>query len=401
MGNLKLTVDEARAVILDGIQPLESELVPVGEVTGRIAAREIRARLTQPPFAASAMDGFAVRFENAQEGARLKVIGESLAGAPFDGVVGDGEAVRIYTGCAVPDGADHVLVSEEASIDDGVVVVAAQQSRPRHIRAAGIDFHRGDVVVRRGEMLHEIHGSILAAANVAEVPVVRRPRVAMFSTGDELAEPGSTLRPGQVVNSNRFALASLVGRWGGEPWYIGHATDSEGAISRLIDRGRSADVLVPIGGASVGDYDFVKSAFAGLGGELAFERVVVKPGKPVWGGRLDSVRVVGLPGNPGAALVTASLFLQPLVRRMAGTDRSSHGPSRAVLTTSLDSNERSEAYLRAKATVSADGTLEVTPTGEQDSSLISPFAEANALIKRAVGSTAADVGTEVDIVLLR
>ena len=357
--------------------------------------------MTQPPFAASAMDGYAVRFDDAQQGAMLKVIGEAPAGAPFEGAVAVGTCVRIFTGGVVPEGADHIVIQEDVSRDGDVITVNDKQDGPRHIRAAGIDFEEGDVLVRAGEALHEAHGSIFAAANIGAVPVVRRPVVALFSNGDELVEPGADLKPGQIINSNHYALAAMVERWGGEARYLGRAADKEDDIRAFFQRSRDADVIVPIGGASVGDYDFVKSAFAAEGGTSIFEKVAVRPGKPTWFGNLGDARIVGLPGNPASALVTAALFVQPLVRRLAG--QAVNGTKTfdiAQLTAPLKGNGKRESYLRGTVAASADG-YKVTPAANQDSSLLSPFASANVLIRRAVDAPEAGEGDMVEIVWLR
>lgn len=396
-----LSVDDAIAAILDGAGPLPSETVALNELKARIAAEDIPARMTQPPFAASAMDGYAVRIADAIVGAELKVIGESPAGAPFAGKVGKGEAVRIFTGGAVPDGAGHVVIQEDVIREGAHVRIIEAQDAPKHIRAAGIDFKKGDMLAGAGEALHEIHGAIFAAANISEVSVIRRPKVSLFSNGDELAEPGAALKPGQIVNSNRYALAAMIKAWGGEPDYLGRAPDDEAAIGEFFRRGRGADIVVPIGGASVGDYDYVKSAFKNEGGEIIFEKVAVRPGKPAWFGRLGSARVVGLPGNPASAIVTAALFVQPLARRLAG-ERADGTPvfRKAELMTPLEENGARESFLRAEAAPTSNG-LTVFAAPNQDSSLLSPFAKANALIRRLPNAPAAAKGDMVEVVRLR
>jgi len=396
-----ISVEEAVAAILDGAAPREAETVSPGACAGRVAAADITARMTQPPFAASAMDGYAVRFEDAQQGATLNVIGEAPAGAPFDGAVAPGTCVRIFTGGVVPEGADHIVIQEDVSRENEVITVNDKQESPRHIRAAGIDFKEGDVLAQAGETLHEMHGSIFAAANIDVAPVVRRPVVALFSNGDELVEPGAKLKPGQIINSNHYALVGMVERWGGEARYLGRAADKENDIREFFQRGREANIIVPIGGASVGDYDFVKSAFAAEGGETKFEKVAVRPGKPTWYGRMGGARVIGLPGNPASALVTAALFVQPLVGRLAG--QAAGGASKfetAQLTAPLNANGKRESYLRGTASPSSNGYM-VSPAADQDSSLLSPFANANVLIRRAVNAPAAGEGDSVEIVWLR
>lgn len=394
-----LSVDDAIAAILEGAAPVGREDVSLQRCTGRIAAQDVHAALTQPPFAASAMDGYAVRSVDMAPGATLTVIGEAPAGLPFEGDVGVGQAVRIFTGAPVPVGADHVVIQEDVRRDGAMITITEPQSPPRHIRAAGIDFKNGDKLVSADDVLHEIHGSILATANLVGVQVYRRPRVALFSNGDELKEPGADLKPGEIINSNHYALGAMIEKWGGDVDYLGCAADTEAAIIGMFESARRADIIVPVGGASVGDYDYVKSAFAKAGGEMVFDKIAVRPGKPTWCGALGEGRLVGLPGNPASAIVTAALFVQPLVRRLAGRQWSAPFAT-ARLVQSLNANGRRESYLRAVAAQTADG-YEVRPAVNQDSSLLFPFVEANALIRRPVDAPACDVGDDVEIVWLR
>jgi len=396
-----LSVDKALATILDGVAPVEAETVALTELTDRIAAASVKARMTQPPFAASAMDGYAVQIDDARRGARLTVIGEAPAGSPFSRAVGAGEAVRIFTGSVIPDGADHVVIQEDVKCDRDQILINEEQTTPRHIRKAGIDFHEGDLLISAGEKFHEIHCAILAAANIATVNVVRKPRVALFSNGDELREPGGQLQPGQIINSNHYAVSAMIRRWGGKPDYLGRASDSEEEIASFFKRAAAADVIVPIGGASVGDYDFVKSALKKCGGETVFENVAVRPGKPTWFGKLNSARVVGLPGNPASAIVTAALFVQALVRNLAGQGDFKHGFESARLQGSLPSNGLREAYLRANSIFDETTERSVVSVANQDSSLLSPFSRADMLIRRMPNAKTAKEGDEVEIVRLR
>ena len=395
-----LSVEEARSIILEDARQLGTKMVPLEDCAGYVAAMDIHARITQPPFSASAMDGYAVRFLDASKGATLNVIGEAPAGAPFVGSIEAGQAVRIFTGGVVPSSADHVVIQEDVTRDEAAIKINEAQSHPKNIRSAGVDFEKDDVLVNVGEVLHEIHGSILAAANIGLVPVVRRPKVALFSNGDELMEPGSALKPGQIINSNHYALSQLIRLWGGEPTYLGCAADTEQSIRSMFLRGQSADLIIPIGGASVGDYDFVKPAFRAEGGDIVFEKIAVRPGKPTWFGHMEEARIVGLPGNPASALVTAALFAQPLVRRLAGQGVESNGFEKAILSEALKANGSREAYLRGE--LLADGSKEiVTPVGNQDSSLLRPFARANVLIRRTIDAPALAAGDMVEIVRLR
>ncbi|WP_370334637.1 gephyrin-like molybdotransferase Glp [Parvularcula marina] len=391
-----LSVDEALKILLDGAGPLGEEEVPVGELVGRVISSPVHARLTQPPFRASAMDGYAVRHtENMGAENNLHVIGEAAAGAPFDRPIGPGEAVRIFTGGVVPEGADHVVIQEDVSRSGDQITITAPQPKPANIRPAGIDFHEGDLLAEKGVVCHALHPSLFAAANLPAVIAYRLPRVALFANGDELKAPGSNLRDGEIVNSNHYSLSAMMKNWGAEPHYLGCAADDPEAIAAVLEKGKAFDLIVPIGGASVGDRDFVKQVFRDLGGEMIFEKVAVKPGKPVWHGMRESARVVGLPGNPASALVTAILFIRPLLNRLLGRQESI-AFRQAPLTSSLKPNGPRESYLRAEFKLNEAGQPVITPAGNQDSSLLLPFANSNALIRRQPHAAEGIPGEYVD-----
>jgi len=400
-----ISVDEALAQLRDHGSPLGVETVSLSQCAGRVVAEDIIARLTQPPFNASAMDGYAVRFADvADVGNALEVIGEAPAGAPFAGAIGAGEAVRIFTGGVVPDGADHVIIQEDVRREGGQITVTDTQSGARHIRRAGIDFKTGQTLVGAGTCLGDIDASVLAAANIATVSVYKKPRVVLFSNGDELREPGETLAPGQIINSNHYGLANLIRSWGAVPDYVGCIADDKTAVQAAFDDARESDIIVPIGGASVGDYDYVRTAFAAAGGEIIFSKIAVKPGKPTWFGRLgggpDAPHVLGLPGNPTSALVCAIIFLRALIAAKTGApDGLGLAPASARLTTALPVQGSREGFLRGEANFGADGGLHVTPILNQDSSLLRPFLRANALIRRPVGVPAINAGDCVPISL--
>ncbi len=397
-----LSVEDALTQILKDAAPLPSETIPITDITGRVSAADVAAALTQPPFAASAMDGYAVRFADMGEGAKVRVIGEAPAGSHFAGEIAAGEAVRIFTGAAVPAGADHVIIQEDVERVGDEITVAEAQATPRTIRPAGVDFHRGDILLPKGARIHEIHGALLAAANLAEISVIRQPTIAIIANGDELMAPGAPLKPGQIVNSNHYALTAMARQWGAAPAYLGCAKDDEASVTNFFDQARDFDIILPVGGASVGDFDCVKSGFKSASGEIIFEKVAVKPGKPTWLGRLGDARVIGLPGNPAAAIVTAALFVQPLAKLLGG-GQTSAGPvfHSARLAGPVPKNGRRESYLRADARAGAAGEVHVTAAANQDSSLLSPFATANALIRRLPDAPALGAGEEVEIVWLR
>jgi len=396
-----MPVGEARRLMLAETAPLPAESLPVAEACGRVLAADVAARTTLPLAAASAMDGYALRHADISPAARLTVIGEAPAGAPFSGRVAAGQAVRIFTGGLVPDGADTVVIQEDVTAADGCITVREAPVPGDNIRGAGLDFHAGDALASRGQVLDGLSLSLLAAGNVPEVPVHRRPRIALLATGDELVPPGSPLVPGQVVNSIAPGLAALCRDWGAEVVHVGHARDSEAAIQAELAEICKADVAVMIGGASVGDYDLVKPALEARGLALTFSKTALKPGKPVWSGRIGATRVLGLPGNPVSAFVCVYLFLKPLVFALTGRDGEvavSLIPAR--LEGTLRANGPREGFLNASARLDG-GMLTVRPRRRQDSGLLSPLGRANCLINRPSKAGPLENGAMVPILLTR
>nr|WP_246408888.1 molybdopterin molybdotransferase MoeA [Parvularcula dongshanensis] len=394
-------VQEALARIASAARPLGEETAALAEAQGRVLALPARAGLTHPPAAVSAMDGYAVRRPDpCPPGTRFTVIGGAPAGAPFAGSVGPGEAVRIFTGSVLPDGADHVVMQEETERAGGEVRLTAGQPEARNVRPAGGDFAAGDVLLPRGRALSAVDLALLAAANLPSVTVFRRPKIAYFSNGDELVPPGSDLAPGQVVTSTPFALSGLLRDWGAAPLNLGTAGDTPASVEAMFDRAEAegADVVVPIGGASVGDYDFAKAA-GRTRFDLAFEKVAVRPGKPVWFGKSGKGYVLGLPGNPASALACAVLFLKPLLYALTGRDALAANPIvEATLTAPVGQGSGREHYMRAVVRAQ-DGILAVTPQSAQDTSLLSPFAASNALLRRMAGAPAAETGERAEVIL--
>ncbi|MEK7265087.1 MAG: gephyrin-like molybdotransferase Glp [Pseudomonadota bacterium] len=394
-----ISVEEALSTILSAAAPAKSETVPVGEAGGRVLARDIVAKINQPPFRASAMDGYAVRFDDLSTGVRLTLVGEAAAGSPVSRGVGKGEAVRIFTGGAVPAGADHVVIQEETLKDGDGVVITSEQARRGNIREAGIDFAEGEILKRKGERLTPIDLGLIAAANIAAVDAYLRPVVAYFDNGDELREPGDTLAPGEIVGSNRFAFDALIRAWGGVPLYLGRAGDSPAQVREKFEKARGADILMTVGGASVGDRDFVRSAFAEAGGVLSFSKIAVRPGKPTWFGLLGDTRVLGLPGNPASAIVCAILFLNPLIAATGGERALARSVIRARLSGALKPNGPRDSYLRGTLIAGEDAVLTVKALAREDSSLISPLASGNCLIRRAAGAVEAKAGDIAECIL--
>lgn len=399
-----LSVDDALRRVLAAVVPVEPERVAINEAHGRTLAEPLAALRTQPPFAASAMDGYAVRGEDVSEaGAVLRVTGSAPAGHAFAGEVRPGEAVRIFTGAPVPAGADTVLIQENVDRDGDRVAVRIPERRGRHVRAAGLDFATGRILLPPGKRLDFRALALAAAMDHAEVTVRRRPLVAVLATGDELVRPGEATGPGQIVASNGYAIAGMVHDAGGRTVDLGIARDNFGSLEQAILQAEKAgaDVLVTLGGASVGDHDLVQSALTARGMELGFWRIAMRPGKPLIFGRLGRMIILGLPGNPVSSMVCGTLFLQPLLRALvgdptAGADRSEP----ALLAADLPANDARQDYLRAILAPAGDGLPRVTAFEIQDSSMLRVMAEANALLIRPPHAPAASAGSTCRVLRL-
>lgn len=392
-----LSVADARAQILAAAQgPRGHETVPLGEALGRTLAASLTARRTQPPVAIASMDGYALRAADiATLPTRLKLVGASAAGHGFEGDIGSGETVRISTGAPVPRGADTVLMQEDAQVDGNIVIPTRSVGVGRHIRAAGIDFTQGQSLLDAGKRLGPAHIALAAAMDYGELPVARRPRVAILATGDELVPPGHAIGAHQIIASNAPTVAAYAQLAGGAPIDLGIAADDLAALEAGIKAARQAraDVLVTLGGASVGDHDLVKSALAREGMELGFWRIAMRPGKPLIHGRLADMLILGMPGNPAAAIACAVLFLVPLVRTLCGDPTAAIDEGEpALLGTPLPANDAREDFLRATLAKSGTGLPVATPFAVQDSSLLSVFAKAQCLIARPPHAPAAQTG---------
>ena len=390
-----MPVADALAAVLAGAEPLPEEMVALDAAHHRVLARDVAALRTQPPQAMSAMDGYAVRsVDAARAAAWLKVIGEVAAGRPFERAVGAGEAVRIFTGGVIPDGADAVIIQEDTVIEGGGITITEAAIPGRHIRPAGVDFREGDVLLAAGHRLTDRDLSLAAGMNYPQLAVRRRPRVAILATGDELVMPGETPGPGQIVYSNGYALRALARDEGAETIDLGIAADTIEATTDGIRRARDlgADILVTTGGASVGDHDLVKRSLEAEGVAMAFWRIAMRPGKPMMHGRLGAMRVIGLPGNPVSSYVCGFLFLVPLIRALSGRSAVHHVSETALLGRDVAANDQREDYLRARLEVRSDGALIATPVNHQDSSLLGNLAAARALVVRPPFAPAAAAG---------
>ncbi|MBC2773744.1 molybdopterin molybdotransferase MoeA [Rhizobium sp. AQ_MP] len=400
-----LPVEDALSRLLAAARPIaETEQVLLHEANGRVLAADLMARLTQPPFDASAMDGYALRAEDAAEvGSILTVVGESAAGHGFSGTVASSEAVRIFTGAPVPAGADSILLQEDAEkLEGDRIRTNFPVTKGRHIRPRGQDFAEGDVALSQGIRLDFSHLTLAAAMNHAELPVFRRPRVAILATGDELVSPGTAPGPSQIIGSNTFGIAALARDNGAEVIDLGIVADNRDLLLKAIERARSSgvDVLVTLGGASVGDHDLVQSTLVSAGMELDFWRIAMRPGKPLMVGRLDGVQVLGLPGNPVSSLVCGLLFLEPLLCNL-GHRRPPRRLSTAKLGHALPANDKRQDYVRARLLSYAEAMPVVESFGKQDSSMMRIFSQSDCLIIRPPHAPAANAGETVPVMLLR
>ena len=394
-----ISVAEATQRITAAFTPVESEAVAIADAAGRVLGEDVRARIDQPPAPVSAMDGYAVRAADAAHvPATLKIIGTSPAGHPFAGRVGAGEAVRIFTGGVVPEGADAIVIQEDTEADGNTVTIKEAAQPNRHIRKAGLDFARGAVIATAGRRLTARDVSLIAAGDVPELAVRRRPRIALAATGDELTLPGAPKRPGAIVASSGYGLTAMIAQWGGTVVDLGIVPDTVEAVAALPARAAGADLLVTLGGASVGEHDLIQKALGPEGFALDFWKIAMRPGKPLIFGRLGALPLLGLPGNPVSTLVCALLYLRPAIAAMLGTDTAAP-VMRARLAADLKANDTRQDYIRATLET-RDGALWATPLPIQDSSMLSALARADALIVRPPHAPAAPVGTSVEILPL-
>ncbi len=403
-----VAASEALALILEGARPCRSEIVPLAMASGRVLANDLKALRTQPPFNASAMDGYALRAGDvANAPAILRIIGTSAAGHPFSGFVGEGEAVRIFTGGAVPQGADTVVMQENTAAKDGIVTINKAAKTGHSVRPRGLDFALDDVLLRKGDLIDPQRLSLAAAMNHASLPVWQKPHIALAATGDELRMPGSELGEGEIIASNTFGIAAIISASGGTVTDLGIIDDKaqslDAAFSKALAMG--VDAIITTGGASVGDHDLVKPAFERLGAKFAFTKIAMRPGKPLIAGRLDHagrvVHCIGLAGNPVSSLMATHVFVRPLIAALAGLQAETLYKLPAMLGCPLPANGDREDYMRAHARRTPDGRLEVTPFETQDSSMLALLAKASAILVRPAFAPAAKAGDPCEAIAMR
>jgi molybdopterin molybdotransferase len=394
-----ISVEEAVQRIVKAFSPLDAERISIEDAVGRVLAEEVFARCSQPPFAVSSMDGYAVRAADvASAPISLDVIGTSPAGHPFAGRLGPNQAVRIFTGGVVPEGADAIVIQEDTDQGSSSVVIKNAARAGRHIRPAALDFRSGEVLVRSGARLEARHLALIAAGDVPKVLVRKRPRIAFAATGDELSLPGSPRGQGGVVASSIYSLRTQIEKWGGEPQFLGIIPDRIESIAAIANAAESADVLVTLGGASVGEHDLIQRALEPQGFALDFWKVAMRPGKPLIFGRLGATPLLGLPGNPVSSYVCSLLFLKPAIARMLGTEVEAPLIS-AKLVSTLPANDSRQDYMRARLRWH-DGERWAEPFAVQDSSMQKVLADSNALIVRAPFVPGAEAGDSVSVILL-
>jgi molybdopterin molybdotransferase len=394
-----ISVEEALSRLLAPLEKLPLEQISIVDALGRVLAEDVAARRTQPPFAVSAMDGYAVRAEDlAAVPCELRIVAEVPAGAGFGGHVGAGEAARIFTGAPMPAGTDTIVIQEDTEREGDRVRVLGGAARGRYVRREGLDFGEGDVLLRAGRRLTARDIGLAAAMNRPWLFVHRRPRVGILSTGDEIVMPGDPIGPHQIVSSNSLALAAFVAACGGIPVSVGNAPDDPAALRQVAAATRGVDLLVTTGGASVGEHDLVRDVLGADGLELDFWQIAMRPGKPLMVGRYRGTPMVGLPGNPVSTLVCALLFLRPALDRLSGAASPEEAAPTARLGTALPKNDRRQDYLRSRLTQAADGTLEVFPFEVQDSSMMRLLSAADCLVVRPPNAPAIAAGATVPIV---
>jgi molybdopterin molybdotransferase len=394
-------VDQALSAVLAELKCLASETVSLDQAHGRVLGTDACAVLNYPPSDMSAMDGYAVIASDTRDcPATLRQIGESQAGNRFHGEVASGQTVRIFTGAPLPRGANAVVMQENVTADGDQITINEPVSPDHFIRPLGMDYKAGDCLLKAGSRITARAVGLLASANVTQVNVVRRPKIAYLATGDELVMPGQQIGPDQIISSNSIALDAYIRAFGGEPYNLGIARDTPQSLREALSRLDDSDFLVTIGGASVGDYDLVRQVLGEEGLEMSFYRVAMRPGKPLISGKIAGIPLLGLPGNPVSAGITALLFLRPAIERMLGLNVTTELVMQAELGCDLGPNDKRQDYLRAELSRDSAQKLIAMPYSKQDSAMMANFTRADCLIIRPPDITAAQKGDTIDIVIL-
>ncbi len=402
-----IPADKALDIVLSGVQPIGEEKLTLRRATNKTLSQDLISLRTQPPFDASAMDGYAVLQSDVTSlPATLNVIGESKAGTPFDEPVGKGEAVRIFTGAVIPRGADTIIIQENTNAGDGTVEILEGTAKGKFIRKAGLDFNEGETLLNAGDILTPYRLALAASMNHADVPCYSQAKVAMISTGDELVMPGQATAPGQIIASNTFGIAASIENCGADVLDLGIAGDTRDALRVKIFEAitSNADVIVTTGGASVGDHDLVLPVAQEIGFEFEIAKIAMRPGKPFLFGRFQhkgkTVYLTGLAGNPVSSLVAFNVFVKPLIQKLSGQSAEALQRVPAVLSCDLPENDERAEYMRATLTVSKDGKRVASPFTKQDSSMLANLVRADCLVYRAVKADAAKAGDACEVVLI-
>jgi len=393
-----LPVPEALETILNRSHPIETEIISIHDALGRVLADDVRSQLTQPPFAASAMDGYAVRFDDI--GGPLTLIGESQAGKSFDGSLSNGEALRIFTGAPVPVGADTVIMQENTSFEGNQVTINECRAKGINIRKIGEDFKKDDILLKKGVKITARHIAVIAAGNVEKICVYRKPKVAILSTGDELLDVGSEISPDKIVNSNVPLFMALIKENGGIPVNLGTARDTLDDVKAKISKVKDVDIFVSIGGVSVGDYDIIKDVLKDAGLKVDFWKVAMKPGKPIVYGDFKGIHYFGMPGNPSSAYICFVNFMLPAMNKMQGLGEYGYPISHAILDHDIKEGSGRMNFMRAIYTENQDGIKTVSANFSQSSALLKTMSDANCLLIRDVKAPPAKAGELVKIVLI-
>lgn len=395
-----ISVTEARAKIVAALAPAGTETIPVMDALGRVLAENAVARISHPAANVSAMDGYAVRAADATLNATLKVTGTSAAGHPWDGSVGPGQAARIFTGAHVPAGADTVVLQEDTSVAGDTVTINEAAMLGKHIRPRGQDFKTSETVLYAPRRISYRDVGLLAAMNLPLIPVFKRPRIGVLSTGDEVVMPGDDVKHGQLVSANGPGLCAFIAHMGATPIHLGIARDDATSLATMADAAKDLDMLITTGGVSVGDHDLIAKVLGENGLDVNFHKIAMRPGKPLLFGNLKGTPFFGLPGNPVSAMVCAILYVGPALEKMQGLEGAAPPTVKARLSVGMKANDKREDFLRATLERSGSGDLIATPYPKQDSAMITTLAKADGLIIRPPFSPAATPGEIVDVIAL-